>query len=186
VSDALSRGDPKRLVTDGDSDSSEKPGTIPLSWQTVDEICNYLRISESLGTGGQPLPEQFAAIKGAGYELVVNLAMPTSTNALLNERELVIEQGMDYVHIPVVWEAPTERDLERFFEVMDENRGRKIFAHCALNMRVSVFVLLYRVLRQGVPLHIAQEALHRIWQPDGVWQDLMDNALSRHDRTGGL
>jgi uncharacterized protein (TIGR01244 family) len=153
--------------------------------QPIDEICNYLRISDSLGTAGQPTPEQFAAIKAAGYELVINLAMPTSTNALPNEADLVAQQGMDYVHLPVVWESPTRDDVERFFQVMDENRSRRVFVHCALNMRVSVFVLLYRILRLGVPLKSAQEALHRIWQPEGIWQDLMSEALSDYQGGGG-
>jgi hypothetical protein len=69
---------------------------------------------------------------------------------------------------------------------MDENRGRHVFVLCALNMRVSVFVLSYRVLRQGISLHIARKAAYRIWQPEGVWQDLIDSALSRHYRAGGL
>ncbi len=146
----------------------------------LEEITNFLRISDGLGTAGQPTPEQFAAIKAAGYELVVNLAMPTSTNALADEAELVAQQGMDYVHIPVVWEAPTLDDLARFFAVMDENRRRRIFVHCALNMRVSVFVLLYRVIRQGVPLASAQETLHRIWQPEGVWLEFAESALAHY------
>jgi protein tyrosine phosphatase (PTP) superfamily phosphohydrolase (DUF442 family) len=146
--------------------------------EEVEQICNYLRISDTLDTAGQPTPEQFAAIKAAGYDMVVNLTMPTSTNALPNERELVIDQGMDYVHIPVVWESPTLDDLQRFFEVLDENHDRRVFVHCALNMRVSVFVLLYRILQKGTPLEIAEEALHRIWHPEGVWQDFMYKAMT--------
>jgi protein tyrosine phosphatase (PTP) superfamily phosphohydrolase (DUF442 family) len=144
------------------------------------DIFNYLRISPTLGTAGQPAADQFADIQRAGYEAVVNLAMPDSTNALPNEGELVAEQGMDYVHIPVVWECPTLKDLERFFEVMDRHQDRRILVHCALNMRVSVFVLLYRVIRQGVPLEEALEAVHQIWQPNEVWQAFLHQALDHH------
>jgi protein tyrosine phosphatase (PTP) superfamily phosphohydrolase (DUF442 family) len=141
-------------------------------------ICNYLKISDTLGTAGQPGPEQFSAIKRAGYDLVINLAMLSSTNALPNEGQLVAEQGMDYVHLPVIWEAPTLDDFGRFCRVMEENHGRRVFVHCALNMRVSVFVMLYRVLRRGIPLGTAEEALYKVWHPDGVWRDLMDRALA--------
>jgi protein tyrosine phosphatase (PTP) superfamily phosphohydrolase (DUF442 family) len=153
--------------------------------QDLAEICNFRRISETLGTAGQPLPDQFAAIRAAGYEVVVNLAMPTSTNALANEAELVAEQGMAYVHIPVVWEQPTEDDLAQFFATMEAYRGRPVFVHCALNMRVSVFVLLYRVLRLGVPLEVAQVDLLSIWDPDGVWAQFMDDALARNREMAG-
>ncbi|NLF12058.1 MAG: phosphatase [Anaerolineaceae bacterium] len=146
----------------------------------LNQICNYLPIGPDLGTAGQPGPGQFAALRAAGYDLVVNLAMPTSTGALPDEPGLVAAQGMEYVAIPVVWEAPTLADLERFFDVMERARGRKVFVHCALNMRVSAFVFLYRVLRLGVPPDIARETMHRIWQPDGVWAAFVDDALARH------
>jgi protein tyrosine phosphatase (PTP) superfamily phosphohydrolase (DUF442 family) len=141
-------------------------------------ILNYRRISEWIGTAGQPTPEQFAKVRATGYEVVVNLAMPTSTGALPDEAGLVAAQGMDYVHIPVVWEAPTRDDLARFFEVMDRNRQRRVLVHCAMNMRVSAFVLLYRVIRQDVPLELASQDLLAIWRPEGVWADFMRRVLA--------
>lgn len=151
---------------------------------TVKEICNYLSISDTIGTAGQPTPQQFVAIKKAGYEVVINLAMPNSTNALANERELVTQQGMDYIHIPVVWEDPTLEDLERFFAAMDRQRDRKVFVHCALNWRVSSFILLYRVIRQHVALEAAQATQSQIWEPDAVWQGFIQRALAHYGIDG--
>jgi protein tyrosine phosphatase (PTP) superfamily phosphohydrolase (DUF442 family) len=151
-----------------------------LSAQDIDGILNYLRVSDTIGTAGQPDPGQFAGIQAAGYEAVINLAMPDSTNALANERELVIAQGMAYIHIPVVWENPTAQDLDRFFGAMDGLTGRKVFVHCAFNWRVSCFVLLYRVLRQGVPLEKATKALDLVWKPDAVWERFVHDSLARH------
>ncbi len=148
-----------------------------MSLPALDEITNFLRISDAVGTAGQPTAAQFAAIKAAGYEVVVNLAMPDSTNALPNEGELVAAQEMDYVHIPVVWERPTIRDLEQFFETMDRYRGKRIFVHCAMNMRVSVFICLYRVLRENTPFEVASEAIYKIWEPDAVWDSFLRQAL---------
>ena len=151
----------------------------------LEQIPNYFAISDTIGTAGQPRPHQFSPIRAAGYEVIVNLAMPDSTGALPNEAELVRAQGMEYVHIPVVWERPTSSDLEKFFEVLDGHEGRRLFVHCALNMRVSVFVLLYRVIRQGVPLATAQEALARIWEPDETWQRFLRDALDRYQAVPG-
>jgi protein tyrosine phosphatase (PTP) superfamily phosphohydrolase (DUF442 family) len=147
----------------------------------MEKILSFLEISDHLGTAGQPGREQFAIIRGAGYEVVINLAMPDSSGALPDEADLVCEAGLEYVHIPVVWEAPTQTDLARFLDVMDRYRGRKVLVHCALNMRVSCFVLLYRVLRLGVPLDEATETMHRIWQPDEVWQDFLERSLACYD-----
>jgi protein tyrosine phosphatase (PTP) superfamily phosphohydrolase (DUF442 family) len=79
----------------------------------IAEIYNFLQISDGIATSGQPTAEQFASIKQAGYELVINLALPTSSNALPNEKEIVESQGMQYVHIPVIWENPTLEDVNK-------------------------------------------------------------------------
>jgi protein tyrosine phosphatase (PTP) superfamily phosphohydrolase (DUF442 family) len=146
----------------------------------LSEILNFLQICERVGTGGQPTAEQFSDIEAAGYKVVVNLAMPDSTNALPNEVELVREQGMEYVHIPVVWEDPRDVDLDRFFEVMALYRDQKVFVHCALNWRVSSFVYLFRVTQQGVPMEVAVESLGKIWKPNLIWQRFIDRSLARY------
>ncbi len=143
----------------------------------ISQIKNFIEISENIGTAGQPTEAQFSAIKEAGYEVVVNLAMPTSTNAIANERQLVNSQEMIYVHIPVKWEAPTGKNLDDFFGIMKANESKKVFVHCALNMRVSAFIYLFRVIWQGVTPADAQEQLHQIWEPDGVWRDFIEHEL---------
>jgi protein tyrosine phosphatase (PTP) superfamily phosphohydrolase (DUF442 family) len=87
---------------------------------------------------------------------------------------------MIYVHIPVVWESPTLDDLARFFDEMERCREKKVFVHCAMNMRVSCFVLLYRVLRLGVPLEDAVQMVRLIWEPNSVWQAFVDHALAHY------
>ena len=146
----------------------------------VEQVLNYLCISENIGTAGQPVEDQFADIKASGYEVVINLAMPDSTNALTNEAELVTGQGMDYVHIPVLWEDPKDDNVDRFFEVMGRYGDRKVFVHCALNWRVSCFVFLYRVIRLGVPNEIARETLLKMWEPNPTWQRFIEKSLSRY------
>ncbi len=146
----------------------------------MNDILNFQRISETLATAGQPSAEQFSAIRAARFEVVVNLATDTSENRVPNEAELVAGLGMEYVHIPVVWTNPTADDLDRFFEKMYRCQGRNVFVHCALNMRVSAFVFLYRAIRQQVPLETARAPMLRIWQPDGRWAEFIVAALARH------
>jgi protein tyrosine phosphatase (PTP) superfamily phosphohydrolase (DUF442 family) len=150
--------------------------------QALQGILNYLPISEEFGTAGQPTREQFAAIRAAGYVAVVNLAMPDSPNALADEQDLVTGQGMDYVHIPVVWEHPAQEDLARFFATLDRYQGQRVFVHCVLNMRVSVFVMLHGVLRRGIPLEQAMAEVYRIWEPDPVWQEFIAASLDSHSQ----
>ncbi len=140
-------------------------------------ILNYLPISERLLTAGQPNPAQFAHLAAADVEVVINLAMPDSRGVVINEDQLVTELGMTYVHIPVPWDAPTVQSVARFFTLMPAFGREKLFVHCIMNMRVSVFVFLYRICHKGVPAAEAEADLLRIWHPDSVWRQLIDDVV---------
>lgn len=144
---------------------------------TLEDIRNFLRIDDRLATSGMPQPDNFAAIRAAGFDVVINLALPTSDNALPNEGELVSAQGMTYVHIPVKFDAPQLADFERFTRIMDACADRRVFVHCAANMRVSAFVFLHR-LRHGVERSAAERDLVRIWRPEGAWAGFVNDRLA--------
>lgn len=150
----------------------------------LQSIINYLEINPLLGTAGQPEPDQFRAIQEAGYQVVINLLPTTSPDAIRGEAELVASLGMQYIHIPVVWQSPEPSDLNQFFEAMAAIHARKAFVHCAMNMRVSAFVFLYRVLIEGVPADTARAAMLEIWQPNDTWQAFIDAMLASADRPG--
>ena len=69
--------------------------------------------------------------------------------SLADEERSVTKLGMEYIHIPVIWQSPTSDDLDKFFDVMEKYKNKKFFVHCAANMRVSSFVALYRVIKEG-------------------------------------
>src|SRR5687768_11110302 len=140
-------------------------------------IRNFLPLNDRIATSGMPKPEHFAAMRAEGFEVVINLALPTSDNALPNEGALVAEQGMTYVHIPVKFDSPQREDFQRFQAAMDAFADRKIFVHCAANMRVTAFMFLYRVLKDPSHRAEAQRQLDLIWKPDEVWQKFMNGIL---------
>lgn len=148
----------------------------------IEEIYNFLKLSDSVATSGQPTESQFAAIKESGYQVVVNLALPESSNALPNEQEIVESLGMEYVHIPVVWENPTLDDLARFFNIVEANADKSIFVHCAANMRVSAFMYLYRLLREQISNEQATQDLHQIWIPNENWQKFIQQAIASYQK----
>ena len=145
--------------------------------QMLSEIYNFRLVGERLGTAGQPTEAQLRMVREAGFEAVINLALPTSDNALAHEGSVVTGLGMPYVHIPVDFTAPTAQDFRAFCRVMEAFEDRPVFVHCAANMRVSAFVFLYRVLHQGVAPAEAQRDLHAIWQPDEVWSQFIQEQL---------
>jgi protein tyrosine phosphatase (PTP) superfamily phosphohydrolase (DUF442 family) len=137
---------------------------------SVESIRNYHQAAPNLGTSGQPSEDQLCAIAAAGYEVVVNLALHDDPRySLPDEPGAVAALGLDYVHIPVRFDAPSERDLFAFFDAMQRNEGRRVWVHCAANMRVTAFLGLYRCLRQGWPEDRAFALLREVWQPTPVW-----------------
>ena len=144
----------------------------------LEGIRAYLKIDEQLATSGIPEAGHFAAIRAAGFEAVINLALPTSDNAMSNEGELVSAQGMTYVHIPVKFDSPQPEDFERFDRVMEVFDGRPVFVHCAANMRVSAFVFLHRLRHGSVSRAEAEQDLRKIWEPDDVWREFINRALT--------
>jgi uncharacterized protein (TIGR01244 family) len=144
----------------------------------LNSIRNFLQLDERLATSGMPAPADFNAIGQSGYELVINLAMPTSDNAMANEGDLVTRAGMTYIHIPVNFESPQRADFEGFANIMDLFAKQRVYVHCAANMRVSAFVFLHRVLRGGKSRADAEADLKRIWDPDGVWRKFINDHLT--------
>lgn len=144
----------------------------------LESIRGYRRLDDHLATSGMPSPEHFAAMRAEGFEVVINLALPTSDCAIANEGELVSAQRMTYVHIPVSFEAPTADDFQRFTSVMDAFAGRKVFVHCAANMRVSAFLFLNRMRTRSVTRAQAEADLFAIWNPDGVWRGIINAQLA--------
>lgn len=139
------------------------------------DIYNFIQVSENLATSGQPNEAQMREIAAEGYEVVVNLALPTSENALKDEGATVRTLGMEYHNIPVVWEAPKVSDFEQFVPLMDSLAGRKVFLHCVANYRVSMFTALYAEKRRGWTRAQADAHIRRIWEPDEVWARFIED-----------
>ncbi len=125
-----------------------------------------------------PSPDQLALIAIDGYQMIINLALNESPGAILDEAELVSHLGMRFVHIPVIWESPQIEDFKKFAFAMEQAKNLKVFVHCVLNMRVSVFVFLYRVIYKKEDPDSAYQDLLKVWEPDQIWGDFINKVLT--------
>lgn len=146
------------------------------------EVLNYLQINDCISTSGQPTAEQFQDIAGAGFTTVINLALPTSDNAIVDEGGIVTGLGMDYFHIPVQWERPEVEQFFRFASLMDMCDGEMVWVHCAMNMRVSCFMYLLHRHERGMAEAEARALLYSIWNPADypVWSAFMEKVTSEY------
>lgn len=149
--------------------------------QDDQEIINYVAYSESLASSGQPTQAQLEAISRVGLERVIYLAFADHETSLRGEDRMVRDLGMQFVHIPVVWSAPTVADYELFAAVMRQSEGVNTLVHCQVNWRASSFVFLYRVIVLGVPMNDAVLALNSIWTPSDGWREFIVAVLKAHD-----
>lgn len=138
--------------------------------ESLTDIYNYLPINENLYTSGQPTEKQFELIKSSGFENVINLAPHNAENSLKDEKATLKELGISYIHIPVDFKNPTEEDFEIFQKALSDLSGKKVWVHCAANMRVSAFIYRYRQSVLGEPKDVARKDLSQIWEPYGVWK----------------
>ena len=133
------------------------------------DIAVWRRLDERITTSGQPTEEQLAAIRALGVSHVINLALHSHEQALADEAASVRSLGMDYFHIPVEFDAPTEEDFRRFCAAMGKVADARVHVHCIVNMRVSAFFYRYRRDMLGMDEAEARRAMDSIWRPGGVW-----------------
>lgn len=150
---------------------------ISMNDHALSVIRNFRRIDALLATAGQPTEEQLQAVAASGFRSIINLALPTSTGALPDERASVTALGMEYVNIPVDFGSPTATDFTRFASELAARPGQTVFIHCAANWRVSAFMALYRVKKLGWDRGTAFADLHQVWKPDEVWSRFLDEQL---------
>jgi protein tyrosine phosphatase (PTP) superfamily phosphohydrolase (DUF442 family) len=142
----------------------------------LDDIKNFIAVSDHLGTAGQPSESQLREVADAGFEVVVNLGLLDPRYCLADEAGTVTSLGLEYHHIPVDFNAPQAGDLRQFLDAMDGARGKKVFVHCAANYRVSSFVALYGESRLGWTREDADAHIRRVWEPNETWARFLADA----------
>ena len=149
----------------------------------LSDISNFREYSPNFASSGQPTEAQIELLKSEGFERIIYIAFSNSSKAFANEDVIVKELGMDYVHIPVIWDKPSASDFYAFADVMQRYPGKKSLLHCQVNYRASAFSFLYRVLYQDVPVAVAKADMNTVWQPDKTWRELIFSILEENGRS---
>ena len=138
---------------------------------------NYIEYSSTLASSGQPTQEQLTQISASEFTRVIYLAFGDHEGAIVNEDRLVRDLGMQFIHIPIVWEKPELRDFEVFAAALNQDATQKTLVHCQINWRASSFLFLYRVLHLGISIDEAFLDMRSIWLPNKTWQDFIFQVL---------
>ena len=149
----------------------------------LSDINNYREYSQNFASSGQPSKKQLETLKDAGFERIVYIAFSNSGKAYADEDVVVKELGMDYVHIPVIWDQPTAADFYAFAGSMQRDADRKTLLHCQVNYRASAFSFLYRVVYENVPVAEAKADMNSVWQPNETWRELIFEILEENGKS---
>lgn len=141
---------------------------------------NLLVLTERIVSAGQPSAAWLQTLRAQGFEAVVYLAPPTVPDAVREEPHIVASQGLLFIHLPIDFRQPTERDFDTFATLMHGLSERKVLVHCQVNMRASTLLFLYRVIHQRAAPEAAYANVTRIWSPNEVWMQLVRAQLRKH------
>jgi protein tyrosine phosphatase (PTP) superfamily phosphohydrolase (DUF442 family) len=147
----------------------------------IEQSYNFRRLDDRITTSGLVSPEQLEGLQAEGYDAVVNLLPDSNDRAVPDEGRIVRDQGLDYVYIPVDFDAPTRADLDAFMEAMDAHAGEKVHVHCAANYRASAFSALYALHHGACTDDEATALIRDVWDPADfpAWHTLITEARAQ-------
>ena len=128
-----------------------------------EDIRAWQRLSSEITTSGRLQEGDPARLAEIGTRRVVNLALADHPEALRDEARLLDEHGIDYLHIPVPFDAPTVEHFEAFKASLEDVEV-PVHVHCIMNWRVSAFFYLLN-LERGMPEGKARALMARQWDP---------------------
>ena len=137
-------------------------------------IESFQFIHPHLFTSAQPTIEQLTLIKEYGVTTIINIALSDASNYLANEDRICLELGLNYIHIPILWDTPSDEQCLLILDMIHHLVQEKmVWLHCAKNFRVSSLMYLYRQYYMDIDMPTAQELMHSIWEPNETWTGLI-------------
>ncbi|HEY4902896.1 MAG TPA: dual specificity protein phosphatase family protein [Candidatus Sulfotelmatobacter sp.] len=122
---------------------------------------NFGEVTPKLYRGGQPTPAEFEKLSKMGIGIVVDFGRSE------RDEKQTKKLGMEYLTIP--WHCPFPKDeaFAKFLRLVQENPGKKIFAHCRLgDDRTGMMVAAYRMGIEG-------------WSADRAMNEMKEFGFSR-------
>jgi protein tyrosine phosphatase (PTP) superfamily phosphohydrolase (DUF442 family) len=145
------------------------------------EIINFRQYNDSFASSGQPSREQFSVLADNGFKRIIYIAFSNNRNALPDADLVVKGLGMEYLHIPVSFDAPLAEEFYIFADSMERYTAKKTLLHCQVNARATAFSFLYRVVYQGVAIKDAKADMNTVWQPNQIWKEFIFAILDENN-----
>ena len=149
-------------------------------------IYNWRRLDDRITTSGQPTEPQLADIHALGVRHIINLGLHTHEKALPNEAVSVSRLGMTYIHIPIDFQNPTDKDFTKLYAEMTRLKEVPVHVHYIANYRVSAFFCRYRRDVLGMDEVQVRSDMKQIWHPEGVWATFVGRKAAIRAKRGDI
>lgn len=157
-------------------------GTVLLTHAPARAVTapNVVSIDATLVTSGQPSAQALGELGAEGFEAVIYLAPSSVSDAVADEPRILAKQGIEWVHLPIPFGAPTAAHFEAVSAALTRLKHKKVLVHCQINLRASTMVFLHRVVQRREAPASAYQAVSRVWSPEGPWRDMAQGVLQQH------
>lgn len=144
------------------------------------KVYNHVQVDERISTSGVITRETIEEMAREGYSALINLLPDAHQYALADEAALAHQHALAYHHIPVDFAAPSPEGYFAFEQALDSlERDRRVFVHCAANMRVSAFLAIYGTRRFGWSRERAERLIAEVWEPNEIWRRFLELLAQR-------
>src|SRR3546814_110798 len=99
------------------------------------EMTNFKQIGDGLFIGPQPTGQDLLEAKQRGIQTVIDMRMPGETAT--SNADLVRNNGLNYVNVPVNKAALSEQQIDELGQVMQRTQGPHLL-HCATGTRAAL------------------------------------------------
>lgn len=138
-------------------------------------IFNFKEADEKIAIGGQPMLNQFEELDVRGYQAVLQIRVQEADYVLQDEAYRVSQHNMEHAVMDMSFANPMLEDVRRFFTLMDDFEGKKVFTHCAAGFCTSGMMAMYKMKRGGLSFDDARARYGLdTWQPTDKWVELIE------------
>jgi protein tyrosine phosphatase (PTP) superfamily phosphohydrolase (DUF442 family) len=146
----------------------------------LEGILNYRKNSENFSTSGQPTESELYLIQKAGFEIIINVRPESEMFYEFDEKRVVENLEMQYFQIPMTFDTLNKNILIDFFNQMEMQKDKKLLVHCHHNIRVSVLLAFYRILKLGWKKEDAYKDLEKMMEINSLLEDYFNYHIKIH------
>ncbi|MBI9071028.1 MAG: protein tyrosine phosphatase family protein [Melioribacteraceae bacterium] len=147
---------------------------------SLNSIFKFHKINNFISIAGQPGKTEFKTVAANKFDLVINIRTDEEMDSLFDEKNIVESLGMKYFQINMSLDNPREDSFHRFYELLTQHNGKKIFIHCKANKRVSAFTAAYLIIKNKISEPDGFNLIYNIWEPTDNWLKFIEDRIKQY------